>query len=155
MMDRAIALSRRGYPAPNPHVGCVLAHGDEIVGEGFHDYAGGPHAEVLALRRADAKAAGATAYVTLEPCNFHRRTPPCTEALLSAGVTRVLAACADPYEPASGGLKRLEEAGVVVSLGLGSLEAREVNEMWLTAVERKRPFVVIKAAITLDGRIAT
>ncbi|HVT13911.1 MAG TPA: bifunctional diaminohydroxyphosphoribosylaminopyrimidine deaminase/5-amino-6-(5-phosphoribosylamino)uracil reductase RibD [Fimbriimonadaceae bacterium] len=154
-MARAIALSRRGYPAPNPHVGCVIARGLRIVGEGFHAYAGGPHAEVEALRAAGSKAKGATCYVTLEPCNHHGRTPPCTDALLAAGVKRVVAAVADPIFSHAGGLARLAAAGVETELGLMADKAREANLPWLTAVERERPYVVVKGAMTLDGRIAT
>lgn len=155
MMQRAIELSRLGFPAPNPHVGCVIAQGDEIVGEGYHEYAGGPHAEVNALHQAGTKASGATAYVSQEPCNHHGRTPPCVDALLAAGIRRVVAAVADPYAPAKGGLLRLAENGVETELGLLQEEAREANVKWLTAVERGYPYVVLKAAMTLDGRIAT
>jgi diaminohydroxyphosphoribosylaminopyrimidine deaminase / 5-amino-6-(5-phosphoribosylamino)uracil reductase len=154
-MARAIALSRRGYPAPNPHVGCVIAQGETIVGQGFCEYAGGPHAEVMALNRAKKRACGATAYVSLEPCNHHGRTPPCVDALLEAGIDRVVAACSDPYLPAAGGLHRLAENGVATELGVLQQEARKANKAWLTAVERGWPYVVIKAAMTLDGRIAT
>lgn len=155
MMKRAIALSRRGFPAPNPQVGCVIARGFGIVGEGFHAYAGGPHAEVVALRAAGRKAQGATCYVTLEPCNHQGRTPPCVDALLAAGVKRVVAAIADPVFGHGGGLARLAASGVDTELGLMAAEAREANAQWLTAVDRGRPYVVVKAAMTLDGRIAT
>lgn len=154
-MARAIALSRRGFPAPNPHVGCVIARGFGIVGEGFHSYAGGPHAEVVALRAAGRKAKGATCYVTLEPCNHHGRTPPCVDALLTAGVKRVVVAVPDPVLGHSGGLMQLAASGVETDLGLMAAEAREANRQWLTAVDRGRPYVVVKAAMTLDGRIAT
>ena len=154
-MARAIALSRRGFPAPNPHVGCVIAVGEEIVGEGFHSYAGGPHAEVVALRRAKGRARGATAYVTLEPCNHHGRTPPCVDALLDAGVARVVVAALDLNAKASGGLTRLQVAGVACQSGVLEAEARAANLPWLTATERGWPYVVVKAAMTLDGRLAT
>lgn len=153
-MRRAIRLSRRGYPAPNPHVGCVIARGAEIVGEGFHDYAGGPHAEVVALGQAGERARGATAYVTLEPCRHQGRTPPCVDALIQAGVGRVVVACLDPNPRAGGGLRALGEAGVKVESGLLESEAREANLGWLSAMERGRPTVVVKAATSLDGRIA-
>lgn len=154
-MARAIALSKRGFPAPNPHVGCVIAVDDTIVGEGYHDHAGGPHAEAVALKEAGEKARGATAYVTLEPCNHFGRTPPCSEALIAARVKRVVAACADPNPRAMGGMERLRGAGIETSVGLMRDEARAANRMWLTAMERGRPYVVVKAAMTLDGRIAT
>jgi diaminohydroxyphosphoribosylaminopyrimidine deaminase / 5-amino-6-(5-phosphoribosylamino)uracil reductase len=155
MMARAIKLSLRGYPAPNPHVGCVIANGTEIVGEGYHDHAGGPHAEAVALLKAGARAKGATVYVTLEPCNHFGRTPPCSEALIAAGVKRVVAAGPDPNPRAVGGLARLREAGIETSVGLMADEARAANLAWLKAVERGWPFVVVKAAMTLDGKIAT
>jgi diaminohydroxyphosphoribosylaminopyrimidine deaminase / 5-amino-6-(5-phosphoribosylamino)uracil reductase len=155
MMARAIALSQRGFPAPNPHVGCVITKGDRVIGQGYCDHAGGPHAELMALKAAGRKAFGATAYVSLEPCNHHGRTPPCVDALLEAGVSRVVAACADPYAPAAGGLLRLSANGVATELGLMEKEARLANIAWLTAVERGWPYVVVKAAMTLDGRIAT
>jgi diaminohydroxyphosphoribosylaminopyrimidine deaminase/5-amino-6-(5-phosphoribosylamino)uracil reductase len=155
MMARAIELSRQGFPAPNPHVGCVIASGTEIVGEGFHDFAGGPHAEVVALGAAGERARGATVYVTLEPCNRQGRTPPCVDALLEAGVARVVAACAEPNSQMAGGLVRLAEAGVQIASGLLESEAREANLLWMTAVERGRPYVIVKAAMTLDGRLAT
>lgn len=153
-MRRAIALSRRGYPAPNPHVGCVIARGEEIVGEGFHDYAGGPHAEAVALSQAGERARGANAYVTLEPCRHHGRTPPCVDALLSGGIARVVVACLDPNPRAGGGLLALGEAGLKVESGFLESEAREANLAWLSAMERGRPTVVVKAATSLDGRIA-
>jgi diaminohydroxyphosphoribosylaminopyrimidine deaminase/5-amino-6-(5-phosphoribosylamino)uracil reductase len=155
MMSRAIALARRGYPAPNPHVGCVIAQGDEILGEGFHDYAGGPHAEVVALRKAKIRARNATAYVTMEPCNHHGRTPPCVDALLEAGIARVVVSGADPTPVGGGGLARLAMAGVTTESGFMAQEARASNLLWLTAIERGWPYVVVKAAMTLDGRIAT
>lgn len=153
-MRRAIALSRRGYPAPNPHVGCVIERGGEIVGEGFHDYAGGPHAEVVALGQAGERARGATAYVTLEPCRHHGRTPPCVDALIQAGIARVVVAVLDPNPKARGGLHALEQAGLIVESGCLGSEARQANLAWLTAMERRRPYVVVKAAMSLDGRIA-
>ena len=153
-MRRAIELSRLGYPAPNPHVGCVIASGQKLLGEGFHEFAGGPHAEVVALAQAGDKARGATAYVTLEPCNHIGRTGPCSEALLNAGIARVVVAVPEPSQRASGGLNRLGSAGVATSTGLLEAEAASANELWLTAVKRRRPYVVGKAGISLDGRIA-
>lgn len=153
-MRRAIALSRRGYTAPNPHVGCVLVQKDAIVGEGWHAYAGGDHAEVAALKKAGANAKGATAYVTLEPCNHYGKTPPCTKALIDAGVKRVVVACLDPNPRAAGGLNVLNEAGIEVQTGVGEDEARQANHLFLEAMRLRRPFVVVKAAMSLDGRIA-
>jgi len=153
-MRRAIALSARGFPAPNPHVGCVIAQGEKIVGEGYHPYAGGPHAEVVALRDAGDAAKGSTAYVTLEPCNHHGRTPPCVDALLQAGVRRVVVACPDPNPVAAGGMDRLRGSGVEVQVGLLREEASARNRQFLHAMQERRPFVVVKAAASLDGRIA-
>ena len=153
-MRRAIELSRLGSPAPNPHVGCVITHGGSIVGEGFHDHAGGPHAEVVALGQAGARACGADVYVTLEPCNHEGRTPPCSKALIAAGVASVAVATLDPNPKAAGGLRALEEAGIQVSSGLLEGEATAANEMFLTATKRRRPFVVGKVAMSLDGRVA-
>ena len=154
MMGRAIRLSALGYPAPNPHVGCVIARAGQAVGEGYHDHAGGPHAEVEALQQAGEQARGSTVYVTLEPCNHHGRTPPCSDALIAAGVSRVVVACRDPIGVHSGGIEKLRAAGIEVDEGVFEEEARAANLPWLTAVERGAPFVVAKAAITLDGRIA-
>lgn len=147
-------LSRRGFPAPNPHVGCVIAVGGEIVGEGYHRYAGGNHAEVEALRAAGSRAAGATAFVTLEPCSHHGRTPPCTAALIAAGVSRVVVACNDPNPIAAGGLQVLRGAGIECHFGLLQDEAATANEQFLAAMRRRRPWIVLKAATSLDGRIA-
>ncbi|MFN3683677.1 MAG: bifunctional diaminohydroxyphosphoribosylaminopyrimidine deaminase/5-amino-6-(5-phosphoribosylamino)uracil reductase RibD [Fimbriimonadaceae bacterium] len=153
-MARAILLSRRGFPAPNPHVGCVIVRDGEVVGEGWHRFAGGPHAEAEALAQAGERARGATAYVTLEPCNHHGRTPPCSEALIRAGVARVVVACRDPNPVAAGGLEALRFAGVAVETGLMEAEAAEANWRFLTAMRLGRPAVVAKAAVSADGRIA-
>jgi diaminohydroxyphosphoribosylaminopyrimidine deaminase/5-amino-6-(5-phosphoribosylamino)uracil reductase len=156
MMARALQLARRGryWASPNPHVGCVLALGDEIIGEGFTQPAGGNHAEIEALSAA-ADARGATAYVTLEPCNHHGRTAPCTEALLAAGVKRVVAALTDPNpQVAGGGLARLQAAGVEVAAGLLADEARAVLPGFLARMERGRGRVRVKLAASLDGRTA-
>jgi len=152
-MRRAIKLSTRGFPAPNPHVGCVIALDGEIVGEGFHRAAGLAHAEVDALNRAGGRARGGTAYVTLEPCNHHGRTGPCSEALIGAGVRRVVYAVPDPNPRASGGGTRLREAGLTVEVGLLETEARAANRLFLHAMKEQRPFVTLKAAIGLDGRL--
>ena len=154
LMLRAIDLSKKGFTAPNPHVGCVIALNDEIVGEGYHHHAGGDHAELEALRMAGSRAKGSTAYVTLEPCNHHGRTPPCSVALISAGVRRVVVACADPNPKASGGMARLADAGIVTEISLHADRAADANIMFLTAMKHKRPFIVVKAAASLDGRIA-
>jgi diaminohydroxyphosphoribosylaminopyrimidine deaminase/5-amino-6-(5-phosphoribosylamino)uracil reductase len=153
-MHRAIELSINGFPAPNPHVGCVIARNNEIVGEGFHDHAGGPHAEVVALGQAGDKARGADAYVTLEPCNHTGRTGPCSQALIQAGVARVRVATRDPHPKAAGGLDALKQAGIAIKEGVLQAEARRANERWLTAVERGWPFVEAKVAMSLDGRVA-
>ena len=156
-MARALRLARKGRHEihPNPLVGCVLTRGAEIVAEGWHRRFGGPHAEVEALRRAGDKARGATAYVTLEPCAHHGKTPPCAEALIDAGVARVVVALGDPNPLVAGqGIARLAEAGVEVSLGAGEAAAREQNAPFLTYIRKGRPWVTLKAATTLDGKIA-
>lgn len=154
-MLRAIQLSKNGWPAPNPRVGCVVVRDGEVVGEGWHHYAGGPHAEVVALEKAGPRAAGADVYVTLEPCNHFGRTPPCSHALIRAGVRRVVVATRDPNpKVAGGGAEALRAAGIAVEFGDGAAEAAAVNRHWLLAVERGRPYVVVKAAASLDGRIA-
>ena len=153
-MKRAIHLAKRGFPAPNPHVGCVIAHGAQIVGEGYHHFAGGNHAEIEALKMAGDRARHATAYVTLEPCNHHGRTPPCSEALIRGEVARVVIANRDPNPKAIGGMDRLREAGIEVVVGILELEAEVVNHQFLTAMRLKRPVVVLKAGMALDGRIA-
>ncbi len=153
-MSRAIELSRRGYPAPNPHVGCVIVRDGEMVGEGWHDFAGGPHAEAMALAIAGARALGADLYCTLEPCNHEGRTGPCTHAIIQAGVARVFVAVRDPNTKASGGIEALVKAGIACDVGILEEEARVANEVYLTAIERERPYVVVKSATTSDGFIA-
>jgi diaminohydroxyphosphoribosylaminopyrimidine deaminase/5-amino-6-(5-phosphoribosylamino)uracil reductase len=156
-MARALTLARRGlYSAdPNPRVGCVLVRGNEIVGEGWHERAGEAHAEVIALDAAGDRARGATAYVTLEPCCHHGRTPPCTDALLHAGVARVVAAMRDPNPHMSGqGLAVLREVGVAVECGLLEAEARALNPGFIQRMTAGRPLVRIKLAMSLDGRTA-
>ena len=157
-MDRALALAEngRGRVSPNPLVGCVLVSEGEVVGEGWHRRAGEPHAEVEALRAAGERARGATAYVTLEPCNHHGRTPPCTEALLAAGVGRVVIAARDPNpQVRGGGAERLEAGGVQVTAGVREAEATAQNEVFFTSQRERRPFVLYKTAMTLDGKLAT
>jgi diaminohydroxyphosphoribosylaminopyrimidine deaminase/5-amino-6-(5-phosphoribosylamino)uracil reductase len=156
-MAHALRLAERGLHTtqPNPRVGCVIAHGDEVVGTGFHQRAGEPHAEVYALREAGARARGATAYVTLEPCAHHGRTPPCAEALIAAGVNRVVVAAEDPFPQVDGrGTASLRAAGITVDLGLLRDAARELNIGFFSRIERSRPFVRVKLAMSLDGRTA-
>jgi diaminohydroxyphosphoribosylaminopyrimidine deaminase / 5-amino-6-(5-phosphoribosylamino)uracil reductase len=159
LMARALALAERGLytTTPNPRVGCVIARDGHVLGEGWHERAGEAHAEVRALQDARARGnepRGASAYVTLEPCNHHARTPPCVDALLSAGITRVVAAMADPYTPAGGGAERMRAAGVAVDVGLLENEARELNCGWIKRVQTGRPWVRVKIAASLDGRTA-
>ena len=156
MMRRALALAEKGlYTAtPNPRVGCVLARDGVVVGEGWHENAGAPHAEANALAAAGAAARGATAYVSLEPCNHHGRTPPCAAALVAAGVVRVVAAVRDPNPQARDGAGTLAAAGVKVEHGLLEEEARELNIGFLSRMTRARPWVRMKIAATLDGRTA-
>lgn len=155
-LRRALQLAERarGHTHPNPLVGAVLVREGRIVGEGYHPRAGEPHAEVFALRQAGALARGATAYVSLEPCNHHGRTPPCSLALLQAGVARVVVAARDENPLAKGGLERLQAAGVAVEAGLLEEEAREQNEVFFSVQKKGRPFVLLKAALTLDGQVA-
>ncbi|WP_431787832.1 bifunctional diaminohydroxyphosphoribosylaminopyrimidine deaminase/5-amino-6-(5-phosphoribosylamino)uracil reductase RibD [Streptomyces sp. G9] len=156
-MRRAIALAARGLgsTSPNPVVGCVITDAaGAVAGEGFHQRAGGPHAEVHALRAAGGRAHGGTAYVTLEPCNHTGRTGPCAQALLDAGISRVVYAVGDPNPQATGGADTLRAAGVQVEQGLLADEAEAGNAAWLTSVRLGRPYVLWKYAATLDGRIA-
>jgi diaminohydroxyphosphoribosylaminopyrimidine deaminase / 5-amino-6-(5-phosphoribosylamino)uracil reductase len=157
-MKRALFLAVRGgtYVSPNPRVGAVLVKSGRIVGEGAHGWYGGPHAEIEALRKAGSKARGATLYVTLEPCSHFGKTPPCVGALVHAGVRRVVAAMRDPFPPVAGkGFARLRNSGVQVSSGLLERSARLINENFLFSVRNKRPKVILKAAVSLDGKIAT
>ncbi len=156
-MARAIRLAWRGLYTtdPNPRVGCVLVRGGEIVGEGWHERAGDAHAEINALRQAGTRAQGATCYVTLEPCCHWGRTPPCTEALIKAGVTRVVAAMQDPHpNVAGGGLTQLREAGIQVQNGLLEEEAQALNPGFIQRLVRGRPWVRCKLAMSLDGATA-
>lgn len=157
MMARALRLAERGVytTKPNPMVGCVLAHGGEVVGEGFHQRKGGPHAEVFALQAAGERARGATAYVTLEPCAHTGSTGPCADALIAAGVARVIAAMRDPFPEVDGkGFERLRAAGIAVEHGLMEAQARTLNRGWLSRIERGRPWLRVKLAMSLDGRTA-
>ena len=157
MMARALALAERGLETttPNPRVGCVVARDGEIVGEGWHERAGEPHAEVHALRAAGERARGATAYVTLEPCSHHGRTPPCADALVAAGVARVIAAMEDPNPQVAGkGLARLRAAGIDTAAGLLQAQAHELNIGFISRMTRGRPWLRMKTASTLDGKTA-
>lgn len=157
-MLRALELAERGrgHVEPNPLVGAVLARGDRIVGEGWHRQFGEAHAEVNALDAAGDAARGATLYVTLEPCCHHGKTPPCTEAVIRAGVSRVVAAVADPYPQVSGqGAAQLRAAGILVDIGLCDAEARRQNAPYRKLLTTGRPYVHAKWAMTLDGKIAT
>lgn len=156
-MARALQLAERGAftTHPNPMVGCVVADGARVLGEGWHQRAGEPHAEVHALRAAGERARGATAYVTLEPCAHHGRTPPCADALVAAGVTRVVAACRDPFDQVAGqGFAKLAAAGIDVEFGLMEAAARRINRGFFSRIERGRPWVRVKLAMSLDGRTA-
>jgi diaminohydroxyphosphoribosylaminopyrimidine deaminase / 5-amino-6-(5-phosphoribosylamino)uracil reductase len=156
-MARALEVAARGLglTSPNPAVGAVLVRDGALVGEGAHLRAGGPHAEVAALAQAGDAARGATCYVTLEPCAHHGRTPPCVEALIAAGVARVVAACQDPNPRVNGrGLATLAAAGLAVTVGVAEAEARAINRAFFTRVTTGRPHVTLKAAMTLDGKIA-
>lgn len=156
-MARALELARKGVYSthPNPRVGCVIVRDGEIVGEGWHVRAGEPHAEVHALRQAGDKAKDATAYVTLEPCSHHGRTPPCADALVNAGVARVVAAMQDPNPDVAGrGLLRLMNAGIAVQSSVLESEARALNKGFLKRMEHGLPYVRVKLAMSLDGRTA-
>lgn len=156
-MARALELARQGLYSthPNPRVGCVLVKDGQVVGEGWHVRAGEPHAEVHALRQAGENARGATAYVTLEPCSHFGRTPPCADALVGAGVARVVAAMQDPNPEVAGrGLLRLMQAGIAVQSGVLEAEARELNIGFIKRMEHGLPFVRVKLAMSLDGRTA-
>ncbi|MFP3851344.1 bifunctional diaminohydroxyphosphoribosylaminopyrimidine deaminase/5-amino-6-(5-phosphoribosylamino)uracil reductase RibD [Pseudomonas sp. W5-01] len=156
-MARALELARKGVYSthPNPQVGCVIVRDGAIVGEGWHVRAGEPHAEVHALRQAGDKAKNATAYVTLEPCSHHGRTPPCADALVNAGVARVVAAMQDPNPDVAGrGLLRLMSAGIAVQSGVLESEARALNKGFLKRMEHGLPYVRVKLAMSLDGRTA-
>jgi diaminohydroxyphosphoribosylaminopyrimidine deaminase/5-amino-6-(5-phosphoribosylamino)uracil reductase len=155
-MAQALALAGQGFTPPNPMVGCVLVKDGEVVGEGFHPYAGQSHAEVFALRDAGDKAKGATAYVNLEPCSHFGRTSPCAQALIEAGVAKVVGAVADPNPQVSGrGFEMLRAAGIEVQSGVMEADARKLNEAFFHFQTTRRPFVTLKAAMTLDGKIAT
>jgi diaminohydroxyphosphoribosylaminopyrimidine deaminase / 5-amino-6-(5-phosphoribosylamino)uracil reductase len=156
-MRLALELAEKGRytVSPNPMVGCVIVRDGEVIGQGWHQRAGEAHAEVVALTNAG-EARGTTLYVTLEPCCHHGRTPPCVEALIAAGVSRVVLAMEDPHEVVNGGgIAALRAAGIDVTVGVLASEARRLNEKFVWSVSQKLPFVTLKAAITLDGKMAT
>lgn len=156
-MERALSLAEEGVglSSPNPAIGCVLVKNNAVVGEGFHIYDNKDHAEIVALKQAGEQARGATAYVTLEPCSHHGRTGPCADALIEAGVGRVVTAVRDPNPKVSGrGLDKLQAAGVSLTIGVKEAAARRINEAFAKFIRTRRPFVTMKAGLTLDGRIA-
>lgn len=157
-MRRALTLARKGVgrTAPNPAVGCVIVRDGQVVGQGWHKKAGSPHAEVLALQQAGERARGADLYVTLEPCSHFGKTPPCSEALIAAGVQRVVVGMVDPYKQVSGqGIEQLRRAGIIVEVGLLEAECRELNKGFIKYVTTGLPYLIYKSAMTLDGNIAT
>ncbi|HZV89539.1 MAG TPA: bifunctional diaminohydroxyphosphoribosylaminopyrimidine deaminase/5-amino-6-(5-phosphoribosylamino)uracil reductase RibD [Candidatus Binatus sp.] len=156
-MEHALELARKGagLASPNPMVGCILVREGQIVGEGFHQYDLRDHAEIVALKSAGEKARGSAMYITLEPCNHTGRTGPCTEAIITAGVQRVVAAMEDPNPVNSGrGFDRLRAAGIEVQSGICEEEARRLNEAFACWIRTKKPFVTLKSALTLDGQLA-
>jgi diaminohydroxyphosphoribosylaminopyrimidine deaminase/5-amino-6-(5-phosphoribosylamino)uracil reductase len=157
-MREALAEAERGRGRthPNPIVGSLVVAGGRVIARGHHERAGGPHAEVVALRKAGERARGADLYVTLEPCNHQGRTPPCTEAVLAAGIRRVVVGSIDPNPLVHGrGIRRMRAAGVQVEVGVLGAECDRANEQWFKFITRKMPWVVLKAAVTLDGKLAT
>src|SRR5580700_10382677 len=153
-MQHALDLARKaiGLASPNPLVGCVIVNNGEIVGQGFHEYDGRSHAEILALQAAGEKARGATLYVTLEPCNHTGRTGPCSEAIVAAGISRVVAAMEDPNPKTRGtGFGRLREAGIEVESSLLEADAQILNEPFAHWITTRKPLVTLKSALTLDG----
>lgn len=154
-MARALREAARGYPSPNPHVGAVLVRDGAVVAVGHHERAGLAHAEVAALEAAGDRARGATMYVTFEPCNHFGRTPPCTDAILRAGVARVVIGCRDTAPHVPGAAEKLRDAGVAVTVGVREAEALRLVADFTKHIRTGRPFVTLKAAVTLDGRIAT
>jgi diaminohydroxyphosphoribosylaminopyrimidine deaminase / 5-amino-6-(5-phosphoribosylamino)uracil reductase len=155
-MTRAVELGRLGDPSPNPHVGCVIAKDGKVLGEGHHATAGAEHAEIVALKAAGKKARGATLYATLEPCNHVGKTPPCVDAILAAGIARVVVGRRDPNPRVTGGgVERLEKEGIEVKLGVMSAECKDLIRPWAHFITTGRSYLSLKLAISLDGRIAT
>lgn len=157
-MRRCLTLAKTaiGKTAPNPLVGSVIVQGDEIVGQGFHPQAGQPHGEIFALWEAGDRAKGATLYVNLEPCNHQGRTPPCTEAIIQAGIAKVVVGMVDPNPLVAGkGISRLRQAGIEVKVGVEEEACQRLNEAFCFRIKHQRPFGIFKYAMTLDGKIAT
>jgi diaminohydroxyphosphoribosylaminopyrimidine deaminase/5-amino-6-(5-phosphoribosylamino)uracil reductase len=157
-MQRALALARRGHGrvSPNPLVGCVIVKNGKIVGEGYHSFYGGPHAEVMALRKAGQRSRGATMYLTLEPCTHWGKTPPCLPLVAQSGIKKAYIAMPEPNPKVSGrGIKGLKSAGIAVYTGLETEAARELNRPFITWMTQKRPYTILKLAMTLDGKTAT
>ncbi|AJD31946.1 bifunctional diaminohydroxyphosphoribosylaminopyrimidine deaminase/5-amino-6-(5-phosphoribosylamino)uracil reductase RibD [Clostridium sporogenes] len=157
-MGKALKLAKKGEGKvnPNPKVGAIVIKDNKIIGEGYHKYFGGPHAEVYALREAGEKAKGATIYVTLEPCSHYGKTPPCAEAIVKAGIAKVVIAMKDPNSLVQGrGIGILKQNGIEVVTGIMEKESKELNEVFIKYITKKEPFVVLKTASTLDGKIAT
>ena len=151
-----LAAKARGRTSPNPLVGAIIVRDDEIVGEGYHQKAGGAHAEIHALNQAKGLAEGATMYVTLEPCCHWGRTPPCTEAIIRARLSKIFVAMRDPNpRVAGGGIRQLEAAGIPVQVGICEDESKQLNEVFIKYITTQSPFVILKSAISLDGKIAT
>ena len=158
MMERCLQLARQGEgkTAPNPLVGSVIVQSGEIIGQGFHPQAGQPHAEIFALRSAGEQAKNATLYVNLEPCNHYGRTPPCTEAIIQAGIQRVVVGMIDPNPLVAGqGIERLRQAGISVTVGVQEAACQRLNEAFVHRIRYQRPWGILKYAMTLDGQIAT
>lgn len=155
-MQRACELARKqlGQTWPNPSVGAVIVKDNEVIGEGATARGGRPHAETQAIAQAGENARGATLYVSLEPCAHHGKTPPCADAIISAGIARVVVACRDPHREHGGGIEKLRAAGIEVTLGVCEAEARDINRGFISVVERNRPYVALKIATSADGRIA-
>lgn len=156
-MQRCLELAQRawGKTAPNPMVGCVIVQGDEVVGEGWHPQAGEPHAEVFALRAAGDRAQGATLYVNLEPCSHYGKTPPCADAVIAAGVRRVVVGMVDPNPLVAGrGIAKLQAAGIEVTVGVAEADCQTLNEAFIYRMAHHRPLGILKYAMTLDGKIA-
>jgi len=157
-IDEALKLAQKGsgWTNPNPMVGAIIVKGGKIIAKGYHKQAGLPHAEIEALKAAKASVRGATLYVNLEPCSHYGRTPPCADAIIKAGIKRVVCSTLDPNPKVRGrGIKKLKKAGIEVSVGLGEKEAGKINEAFFTFHQKKRPFVTLKFAASLDGKIAT
>jgi len=155
-MAQAVEIGHHGDPSPNPHVGCVIVKDGRLIASGYHAVAGDRHAEIMALEQAGARARGATLYVTLEPCNHHGRTPPCTEAIISAGIARVVAGCPDPNPNVEGGgLAKLRDAGVEVTTGVLSTTCKALIRPWKKYITQGTAYLTLKLAMSLDGRIAT